>query len=256
MPAALPRGMVWSMDDFLKDKTALVTGGTRGIGYAIARQLGLAGADVLICGRSEEGVNDAVQRLRDDAGDATGSFEGRVADVSKWNDVEDLFQFARRKWNKLDVLVNNAGVGVFKPVAELSPEEWHQVIDLNLSGLYYCCHAGLPLLRESGEGYVFNISSLAGRNPFAGGSAYNASKFGVNGFSEAMMLDHRKDNVRVTSIMPGSVDTDFGHVPGQSSSGNEWKIAPQDIADVVLALLRIPARTLVSRVEMRPSKPG
>ena len=110
-------------------------------------------------------------------------------------------------------------------------------------------------LEKDGDGYVFNISSLAGRNPFAGGAAYNASKFGVNGFTEAMMLDHRKDNVRVTSIMPGSVDTDFGHVPGRSSTGNDWKIAPQDIAEVIVSLLRMPARTLVSRVEMRPSKP-
>ncbi len=151
--------------------------------------------------------------------------------------------------------MNNAGLGVFKPVADLTPEEWHKVIDLNLSGVYYCCHAAIDLLRASGSGYVFNISSLAGRNPFAGGSAYNASKFGVNGFSEAMMLDHRKENIRVTTVMPGSVDTDFGHVPGQGSTGNEWKIAPGDIAEIILSLLRMPARTLVSRVEMRPSIP-
>jgi len=246
--------MVWNMDEFLKGKTALVTGGTRGIGYAIALELGRAGADVLLCGRSEQGVKDALSHLRKEE-NSTGAFEGRVADVSNWNDVESLFQFARQKWNKLDVLVNNAGVGIFKSVADLKPDEWHKVIDLNLTGLFYCCHAGLPMLRESGDGYVFNISSLAGKNAFAGGAAYNASKFGVNGFSEAMMLDHRKENIRVTSIMPGSVDTEFGHVPGQGSSGNEWKIAPQDIADVVISLLRMPSRTLVSRVEVRPSKP-
>lgn len=246
--------MVWSMDGLLKGKTALVTGGTRGIGYAVALTLGRAGADVLICGRDAGGVEQALTRLREEAGGA-GKFEGVAADVSKWNEVSSLFQVAKQKWNKLDVLVNNAGVGIFKPVAELTPEDWHKVIDLSLSGLYYCCHAALGLLVESGDGYVFNISSLAGRNPFAGGSAYNASKFGVNGFSEAMMLDHRKDNVRVTTIMPGSVDTEFGHAPGQSSTAGDWKIAPEDIAAVILSLLQMPARTLVSRVEMRPSKP-
>ena len=248
------------MNGFLKGKSALVTGGTRGIGYAAAFELGRAGADVIICGRSDDSVREALTRLRQEVASSEpisdpGAFDGRVADVSKWNDVESLFQFARQKWNKLDILVNNAGLGIFKSVAALTPEEWHQVIDLNLSGLYYCCHAALGMLIESGDGYVFNISSLAGRNPFAGGAAYNASKFGVNGFSEAMMLDHRKDNVRVTAIMPGSVDTGFGHVPGQTSIANDWKIAPQDIADVIVSLLRMPARTLVSRVEMRPAKP-
>ncbi len=243
------------MSGILAGKTALVTGGTRGIGYETAAALGNAGADVLICGRTEEGIQKALASLAKTTGPESGAFTGRVADVSKWNDVEALFQFARQKWNKLDILVNNAGVGIFKPVAELEPAEWRQVIDLNLTGLYYCCHAGMEMLRASGSGYVFNISSLAGRNPFAGGAAYNASKFGVNGFSEAMMLDHRKDNVRVTTIMPGSVDTGFGGVPGQSSSANDWKIAPQDIAQMIVSLLQMPIRTLVSRVEMRPSIP-
>ncbi len=248
------RAMFEVMDRFLAGKSAVVTGGTRGIGYAIALGLARAGAAVLICGRKSEQVNQAVGRLREEAGEES-LLEGRPADVSKWNDVEALFQFVDQKWNKLDILINNAGLGIFGSVADLSPADWHRVIDLNLSGLYYCCHAAMPLLRKSGESYVFNISSLAGRNPFAGGAAYNASKFGVNGFSEAMMLDHRHDNVRVTSIMPGSVDTDFGHVPGQTKPENDWKIQPSDIADVVVGLLRLPARTLVSRVEIRPSKP-
>ncbi len=240
------------MDKILSGKTAVVTGGTRGIGYAIAESLADAGAEVLICGRSETSVNDALERLRSDTG--SQSIEGRATDVSIWHEVFELFQFADRKWHKLDVLVNNAGVGIFAPVADLTPDDWHKVIDLNLSGLYYCCHAALPLLRAAGDSYVFNISSLAGRNPFAGGAAYNASKFGVNGFTEALMLDHRNDGLRVTSIMPGSVATDFGHVPGQGGN-DDWKIQPRDIADVVMALLRLPPRSLVSRVEMRPSRP-
>jgi NAD(P)-dependent dehydrogenase (short-subunit alcohol dehydrogenase family) len=247
--------MFEGMDTFLKNQTAVVTGGTRGIGYAIALELARAGANVLICGRTETGVADAIIRLQAEAGEGAGAIEGRAADVSKWNEVEVLFQYCASKWEKLDILVNNAGLGIFRPVAELTPEEWRRVIDLNLSGLYYCCHAALPLLRAAGEGYVFNISSLAGKNPFAGGAAYNASKFGVNGFSEAMMLDHRQEGIRVTSIMPGSVATEFGGVPGVTKPGGEWKIQAADIAQILLSLLRLPARTLVSRVEVRPSKP-
>lgn len=243
------------MSQFLHGRTALITGATRGIGYAIALQLAQAGADVLINGRTDSTVTEAVGKLRAAAGPDSGSIEGFPADISKWDDVENLFQYVGRKWNKLDILVNNAGLGIFRSVADLTPVEWRKVIDLNLNGVFYCCHAAMPLLRESGEGYVFNISSLAGRNPFAGGAAYNASKFAVNGFTEAMMLDHRQDNVRLTTIMPGSVDTSFGDVAGQSHASAAWKIQPEDIAEVVVSLLRLPSRTLVSRVEIRPSKP-
>ena len=240
------------MPPFLTGRTALVTGGTRGIGYAIALQLAQAGAAVLINGRTESTVTEAVNSLRSACGPNSGPIEGHAADISKWDQVENLFQYVGRKWNKLDILVNNAGLGIFRSVADLTPEEWRQVIDLNLNGVFYCCHAAMPFLRESGQAYVFNISSLAGRNPFAGGAAYNASKFAVNGFTEAMMLDHRQENVRLTTIMPGSVDTSFG---GQTHAGAAWKIQPEDIAEVVVSLLRLPSRTLVSRVEIRPSKP-
>lgn len=247
------RANVASMDQFLAGKTAVVTGGTRGIGRSVALALAQGGSEVLICGRKRESVDVAVSYLNHEVG--AERVIGCVADVSKWNDVAAMFQCGDQKWNKLDILVNNAGLGIFASVADLMPEDWHRVIDLNLTGLYYCCHAAMSLLRKSGEAYVFNVSSLAGRNPFAGGAAYNASKFGVNGFSEAMMLDHRHDNVRVTAIMPGSVDTEFGHVPGQGAKQSDWKIQPSDIADVIIGLLRLPARTLVSRVEVRPSKP-
>lgn len=240
------------MEPFLSGQTAVVTGGTRGIGFAIASHLARAGADVLICGRERDRVTDAVGRLKTETG--SPNVDGIPADVSNWNNVAELFHFVNQKWNGLDILVNNAGIGIFKPVSDLVPEEWHKVIDLNLSGVYYCCHAALPLLRARGQSYVINISSLAARNPFAGGAAYNASKFGVNGFTEALMLDHRNDGIRVTSIMPGSVATEFGNVPGQAAADG-WKIQPDDIADTVLALLRMPARTLVSRIEIRPSRP-
>lgn len=139
---------------------------------------------------------------------------------------------------------------MFRSVADLSIEDWRSTVETNLSGVFYCCHEALPRMRKRGGGYVINISSLAGKNPFAGGAAYNASKFGLNGFSEAMMLDHRHDNIRVSYVMPGSVATEFG-----SGVGGDWKIQPEDIAQIVMDLLRMPERSLVSRVEVRPSRP-
>jgi 3-oxoacyl-[acyl-carrier protein] reductase len=213
------------MQQSLSGKIAVVTGGTRGIGRAIAGRLLGEGASVAVCGRATESVEAVVGEWKH------GAVEARFGGI--------------------DFLINNAGIGIFKSVADLTPEEWRRTIDLNLSGVYYCSHEALPRMRKRGGGYIVNISSLAGKNVFAGGAAYNASKFGLNGFSEAMMLDHRYDNVRVSYIMPGSVDTDFSTRAGTAP----WKIQPEDIAEVVTMLLRMPARTLVSRVEIRPSKP-
>jgi NAD(P)-dependent dehydrogenase (short-subunit alcohol dehydrogenase family) len=207
-----------------------------------------AGAQVLLCGRGADGVARAVSELNRETG---GRVSGVAADVSKWDECRKLFDAAGQRFGGLDVLVNNAGVGVFRPVAQIGPEEWHQVIDLNLNGVFYCSRLALPLFARRGGGYIIQISSLAGKNAFAGGAAYNASKFAVNGFSEAMMQDVRYDNVRVSYVMPGSVDTEFTAGSGDGS----WKIAPEDVAQVVMGLLQMPARTLVSRVEIRPSKP-
>ena len=231
----------------MENQVAVVTGGTRGIGRAIAERLLSEGLKVAICGRTQEGVDSALAELR---GHGESVF-GVAADVAKLADVQRFFSAVNSRWGGFDVLVNNAGIGFFRSVADLTPEEWHQMIDLNLSGVYYCCHEAMPNFRKRDGGYVINISSLAAKNPFAGGSGYNASKFGLNGFAEAMMLDHQQENVRVTSIMPGSVDTEFGN----GTPGAAWKIAPADIAEMVVALLRMPQRTLVSRVEMRPSRP-
>jgi 3-oxoacyl-[acyl-carrier protein] reductase len=231
------------MDNFLEGKTAVVTGGTRGIGRAVAKALAECGASVVICGRSQGAAEKAAAELG-------AKVKGRAADVSKPEDVRALFAFADAQLGGLDILVNNAGVGVFSSVAELNLEDWQRTIGTNLSGAFYCSHEALPRFRKRGGGFIINISSLAGKNPFAGGAAYNASKFGLNGFSEAMMLDHRYDNVRVSAILPGSVDTQFG-----ASAAADWKIAPEDIATIVLAVLRMPARTLISRVEVRPSQP-
>jgi len=236
------------MEQTLSGKIAIVTGGTRGIGRAIAERLLREGAAVAVCSRLHENVQAF---LRDREPGADGRLLAETADVSRLDDVQRFFARVDARFGGLDLLINNAGIGVFKSVADLTPEEWHRTIDLNLSGVYYCSHEALPRMRKRGAGYIINISSLAGKNAFAGGAAYNASKFGLNGFSEAMMLDHRYQDVRVSYIMPGSVDTDFSAAVGAAA----WKIQPEDIAEVVAMLLRMPARTLISRVEIRPSKP-
>lgn len=239
---------ILDMDTFLSGKTALVTGGTRGIGRAIAEKLLEAGAAVAVCGRSVVPIEQAVGEMAARTG---GKVVGKAADVGSSEQVAELFRFTDEHLGGLDILVNNAGVGVFRSLADLDPRDWRRIIDTNLTGAYFCSREALFRFRKRGGGYLINISSLAGKNPFAGGAAYNASKFGLNGFSEAVMLDHRYDGVRVSYIMPGSVDTEFG----SGSGGADWKIWPGDIAEIVLMLLRMPERTLVSRVEVRPSRP-
>ena len=234
---------------FLQQRNAVVTGGTRGIGLAIARALAGAGASVAICGRNQSDVDTTAQEL---SAQTNGKVVGKAADVSDSGQVAEFFQFVDQALGGLDILVNNAGVGAFRSTADLSIEDWRRVIDTNLSGVFYCCHEALPRMKNRGGGYIINMSSLAGKNPFAAGAAYNASKFGLNGFSEAMMLDHRYDDIRVSYIMPGSVDTEFA---GSPATGAGWKIASDDIAAIVMMLLQMPSRTLVSRIEVRPSKP-
>jgi len=234
----------------LKGKTALVTGGSKGIGEAVARRLLAAGADVAICGRDAAGVEAAVSRLKADFANTPVKVDGKSADVSTERAVLALFEWLDAGMGGPDILVNNAGVGIFKDLAALSPREWESVLGTNLSGVYHCCHHALPRMRQRGGGFIINVSSLAGKNPFAGGAAYNASKFGLCGMSEAVMLDHRYDGVRVSTILPGSVNTDFGRA-GRA----DWKIAPEDVAETVAMILAMPERTLISHVEIRPSKP-
>jgi NAD(P)-dependent dehydrogenase (short-subunit alcohol dehydrogenase family) len=235
----------------LAGKTALVTGGTRGIGRAIVEHLLDEGVRVAYCGARAETVDEAAAVFA-----GRGEAVGFVADVSKIEAVRKLVSQVEKRFGGVDILINNAGAGWFAPVSELTPENFDRMIALNLSGVYYCCHEVLPIYKQRGGGDIVNISSLAGKNPFAGGAGYNASKFGLNGFSEAMMLDHRNDGVRVSYVMPGSVDTEFGGQAGQqSNSKSTWKIAPDDVAEVVVMLLRMPRRTTVSRVEIRPSRP-
>ncbi len=239
------------MNEFLIGKRAVVTGASKGIGFEIARAFLSEGADVVICARDGKGVDKAVSELKKHA--PARKIAGQATDVSSSDAVKELFAFADKQLGGLDILVNNAGLGIFRATAELGVDEWNRVIGTNLSGVFYCSREALERFHTARGGWIINISSLAGKNPFLGGSAYNASKFGLNGFTEAMMLDHRNDNVRVTYIMPGSVDTGFGGHDAKQKS--DWKIAPEDVAEIVLDILRMPGRTLISRVEVRPSRP-
>ena len=224
------------MTNELKDKVAVVTGGSRGIGYCVAERLLKEGARVYICGRDAAILKRSLDELRKHG---EGRVEGVVADVGRYDDCRKLIHAAAGHFGGLDILVNNAGIGIMKPVDQLTPAEWDATLQTNLSGVFYCCHEAIPLMRKRGGGYIFNISSLAGVNPFASGSAYNASKFGLNGFSEAMMQDIRYDGIRVSYIMPGSVDTDFGG-PAGSRSRAGWKLQPEDIAKAVVDLYTYP----------------
>lgn len=228
---------------------AVVTGGTKGIGYAVAEALLNEDAKVMICGRGKIDLKAAVSRLSE-----LGSVEGEVCDVRSEDQVRMMLEECVRKFGGLDILVNNAGVGFFgKTVEELSGDKFRQTVETNLFGVFYACHYSIPLMKQRGGGYIFNISSLAGQNAHPKMAAYNASKFGLNGFSEAMMQEVRQDNIKVSYICPGSVNTYFG---GDSPSEEKmWQLQPSDIAKVIVDLLKMPARALPSKVEMRPSKP-
>ncbi len=233
----------------LTGKTALVTGGSKGIGYGVAAALVQEGVNVTVTARTQGDVEGAARSLSDMG---PGRALGLICDVRDYADQQRVVEQTVQEFGSLEVLVANAGVGHFASITDMTPEQWADVIDTNLTGVFYSVKAALEALKKSG-GYVFTISSLAGRNPMAGGAAYNASKFGLNGFSEAIMLDLRQEDIKVSYIMPGSVATHFGgHSP---SDEDAWKIQPEDIADIVVSLLKLPERTLPSRVEVRPSKP-
>lgn len=237
----------------LSGKAAVVTGSSKGIGYSIAEALVLEGADVVVSARNEAEVKEAALRL---SGLGGGRAIGVPADVGRLQDVHQLIRAAVVELGHLDILVNNAGIGAFAPVAETEPETWDRLIATNLSGVFYCCHEAIPHLKQRGDAWIINIGSLAGKNPFAGGAAYNASKFGLVGFSEALMLDVRQQGIRVSCIMPGSVATHFSGPSGGHRDGEtDWMIQPEDIGQVVLDLLALPANSLVSRVEIRPTRP-
>jgi len=230
----------------LKNKTAIVTGGTKGIGRAIAEALVREGISVCIAARNQNEIDTTLKELG-------GAAVGFVCDVRDYDRVKALIDYTEDRLGGLDILVNNAGIGIFETVAETSPEDFRAVLETNLFGVFYCCHEAIPRMKQRGGGYIINISSLAGANPHPRMAAYNASKFGLNGFSEALMQEVRHDGIKVSYIMPGSVNTEFG---GDSPNNEKsWQLTPQDIARVVVDLLHHDDRSLPSRVEIRPSKP-
>jgi len=230
-----------------KGKTALITGGTKGIGFAIADTMARAGANVFICARNREEVEAAVQKLGENAA-------GKLCDVRVEEQVKATMESCRRRFGGVDILVNNAGMGIFgKTVEETSGDEFRQTLETNLFGVFYACHHAIPLMKQRGGGYIFNISSLAGQNAHPKMAAYNASKYGLNGFSEALMQEVRHDNIKVSYICPGSVNTYFGDET--PTDERAWQLQGGDIAQVVIDLLAMNERALPSKVEIRPSKP-
>jgi 3-oxoacyl-[acyl-carrier protein] reductase len=235
------------------EKIAIVTGGSRGIGRGVVEALLREGWRVHFCGRSPGSVETARAELTAAHGDAVS---GHAVDVRRQEEVDAFVEQVLEREGRLDVLVNNAGVGLFGPVDELTGEQWREVIETNLSGAFYFLHAVAPAMKRQGSGWIFNVASLAGKNPFAGGAAYNASKFGMIGLSEAAMLDLRPHGVRVAAILPGSVDTGFGDRDSRSDPRDRsWMLKPEDIAAMILHLLAYPPHALPSLVEMRPAKP-
>lgn len=233
----------------LKNKTAIVTGGTKGIGFAIAQALLISGARVFISARHQSDIKTAIERLRE-----FGTVEGEVCDVRSEAQVRMMLGEAVRVFGGIDILVNNAGIGIIgKTVEEMTAEEFEQTLQTNLFGVFYACHHAIPQIKQRGGGYIINISSLAGQNAHPKMAAYNASKYGLNGFTEALMQEVREDDIKVTTICPGSVNTYFG---GDTPSESQlWQIQPEDIAEVVINLLNMNERALPSKIEIRPSKP-
>jgi len=234
----------------LTGKVAIVTGSTKGIGLAVAESIVGVGGSVVVSARSEDHVRDVAERLN--AG-APGRVLGIPCDVADPEACQRLVDDVVAHFGRLDVLVNNAGLGIFKPITEMTWEEWKLQLDVNLGGVFACTKSALPHLSATGNGWVINIGSLASRNPFAGGTAYNASKFGLLGLTEATMLDVRHQDVRVSIVMPGSVNTYFGG--REPEAERDWKMEAEDCALAVMQLLSYPRETHVSRIEMRPSRP-
>jgi len=238
-------------DDASNPRWALITGGSLGIGRATAEALLEEGWSVALCARSEEALT---QTAREFESRYPGRVLARPADVRSEEEVEAFVEWAEQEGGPIACLVNNAGIGVFGAVGELSSDDWRRVIDTNLTGAFYVLSSVARRMRARGDGWIVNVASLASRNPFATGAAYNASKFGLLGLSDAAMLDLRPHGIRVLAILPGSVETHFAGPRGRST-GSDWKLRPEDVARAIVDCLRYPDRALPSRLELRPSRP-
>ncbi|CAN5692232.1 SDR family oxidoreductase [soil metagenome] len=234
----------------LAGKVAVITGSTKGIGRALAEDLVRAGARVVISSRTPADV----ERVAAEVGEVgPGEAAGIPCDVREPASCRALVSGAVERFGRLDIVVNNAGLGRFAKIQEMDPADWDVQIRTNLDGVFHVSKAAIPHLMSAGGGWILNVGSLAGRNAFSGGAAYNATKFGLLGMTEAMMLDLRDDDIRVSCIMPGSVNTHFfGGEPGPEG---DWKLQPEDISQVIMDLLAFPGRALPSKVEIRPSRP-
>src|SRR6266851_3728470 len=231
------------------ERVALVTGGTRGIGEAIARRLAGDGFSVAISGRTEDSVRKTVERFRKDG----LTVRGFAADARSEQEQKALIEWVGREFGRLDVLVNNAGIGDFESVEKLSPDRFRAVVETNLFGPFYAIHYAAPLMKKGNGGFIVNIGSLAAVNAFAGGAAYNASKFGLLGLSDAAMLDLRHEGIRIAIVLPGSVASEFSH--SHRSKESSWMLAVEDVAQAVSDLVRYPDRAIASRLDLRPSHP-
>jgi 3-oxoacyl-[acyl-carrier protein] reductase len=233
----------------MKDKIAVVTGGTKGIGFSIAENLLKTGAKIFVCARDKFDLKRALEKLS-----AHGQVDGEVCDVRSEAQVKMMLDECVRIFGGVDILINNAGVGfIGRTVEEMPPDDFRQTLETNLFGVFYTCHHAVPLMKKRGGGYIINISSLAGQNAHPRMAAYNASKFGLNGFTEALMQEVRQDDIKVSYICPGSVNTEFGG--DEVSDEKNWQLQTEDIAQTVLNLLEMNPRALPSKVEIRPSKP-
>lgn len=233
----------------MENKTALITGGSKGIGYGIAAALMEQNMKVAITSRSQSKAEEVANKLNELG---KGKALGVAADVRDLNSQQKVVDKVLQEWGQLDLLVANAGLGHFASIEDMTPDQWHETIDTNLTGVFYSIKAGLDALKAS-KGYIITISSLAGTNFFPKGSAYNASKFGVTGFTQSVMLDLRQYGIKVTTIMPGSVATYFNN--HQPDGQDDWKIQIEDLGQMVVDLMQMHPRTLPSKIEVRPTQP-
>lgn len=230
-------------------KVAIVTGGTKGIGLGIVKSLLGMGMNVAFTGRKQSYIDQVVESF---TAQEKIRLMGKEIDVTDFDAMTKLTQEVLQKWGRIDAVIANAGVGHFGSIETLTSDQWNETININLTGVFNTVKSTIAALKAT-QGYIITISSLAGTNFFAGGSAYNASKFGLTGFSQSIMLDLRQYGIKVTTIMPGSVATYFNdHEPTEKDS---WKIQPEDIGNIIVDLLRMQPRTLPSKIEVRPTKP-